>query len=78
MDAIERGIEIFMVGFRTFFVTVPSKLHILDDHVVYQLRRFKVGLGLFNEQGAESTHKIIKRKWSPDMVIQASPIKLEE
>ena len=36
--------------------TVTPKLHILEDHMVPWLQRWKVGFGLLDEQGAESIH----------------------
>lgn len=37
--------------------TVTPKLHMLEDHVVSFLRKWKVGFGFMGEQGAESIHQ---------------------
>ena len=37
-------------------VTVTQKLHILEDHMLPWLQRWKVGFGLLEKQGAESIH----------------------
>lgn len=36
--------------------TVLPKMHILDEHVVHWLEKWRVGLGFMGEQGAESIH----------------------
>lgn len=36
--------------------TVTPKLHMLEDHVVPFLAKWKVGFGFLGEQGAESVH----------------------
>ena len=36
--------------------TVLPKMHMLEEHVVPWLRRWKVGFGIMGEQGAESIH----------------------
>ena len=36
--------------------TVTPKLHMLEDHMVPWMQRWKVGFGLLDEQGAESIH----------------------
>ena len=38
------------------YATVTPKLHILEQHIVPWLDKWKVGLGLMGEQGAESIH----------------------
>ena len=60
IEVIDRGIQRFVAGYKAYFPTVPPKVHILEDHVVDQLKLFKMGLGCFNEQGGESAHKLIK------------------
>ena len=40
---------------------ITPKLHLLEDHTVDQLRRFRVGLGLLNEQGGELIHAEFNR-----------------
>lgn len=41
--------------------TVTPKLHMLEDHVVPFLKRWKVGFGFLGEQGAESIHARFNR-----------------
>jgi hypothetical protein len=41
--------------------SVPPKMHFLEDHMVDVLTRWKVGLGLLGEQGAESIHNVFNR-----------------
>lgn len=54
----ETNIDTFMSLYRDSFphATVTPKLHMLEDHVVPFLRRWKVGFGFLGEQGAESIH----------------------
>ncbi|XP_038062594.1 uncharacterized protein LOC119733087 [Patiria miniata] len=40
---------------------ITPKLHLLEDHAVDQLQRFRVGLGLLNEQGGELIHAEFNR-----------------
>ena len=52
-----------MQSYRQMFPSqnVTPKLHLLEDHVVEQLRKFKVGFGLLNEQGGELIHTEFNR-----------------
>jgi hypothetical protein len=54
----EINIESFLNYYRETFPTasVTPKLHMLEDHVVPFLRRWRVGFGFHGEQGAESLH----------------------
>lgn len=54
----EKHIDDFMSLYRDYFpnATVTPKLHLLEDHVVPFVRRFRVGFGFLGEQGAESIH----------------------
>ncbi|XP_041479492.1 uncharacterized protein LOC121427243 isoform X2 [Lytechinus variegatus] len=52
----EKAIGIFMRMIRKAGISISPKLHILEDHIVHQLHKFRVGLGLLNEQGIESMH----------------------
>ena len=36
--------------------SILPKMHILEDHVVPWMRRWRIGAGLMGEQGAESIH----------------------
>ena len=52
-----------MSSYREFFpnATILPKMHILEDHVVEWMKRWKIGAGLMGEQGAESIHAHIGR-----------------
>ena len=54
----EQRILTFMSFYRENFphVTVLPKMHIMEDHVVPWLKRWRLGSGLMGEQGAESIH----------------------
>lgn len=58
------NIETFMSFYRDSFphATVTPKLHMLEDHVVHFLSKWKVGFGFMGEQGAESIHARFKTK----------------
>lgn len=56
---IEKRIQRFMVLYRDAFAVVPPKLHILEDHVVPQLKAFGHGLGILSEQGGENSHRLM-------------------
>ena len=47
-----------MVYFRRCFPrsTFPPKMHMLEEHVVPFIRKWKFPLGFFGEQGGESIH----------------------
>ena len=51
-------IENFLKEYRSSFhySTVLPKMHVLEEHTITWLRRFRVGAGLMGEQGAESIH----------------------
>ena len=51
-------IDDFIRYYRSTFPnsSVTPKLHMLEDHVVPFLRRWRVGLGMLNEQDIESIH----------------------
>ena len=43
------------------YSTVLPKMHILDDHIVPWMRRWRLGSGLIGEQGAEFIHAHIMK-----------------
>ena len=51
-------IDEFLHYFRRTFPdsSITPKMHMLEDHVVPFIRKWRVGLGMLNEQGAESIH----------------------
>ena len=55
---IETHIQSFLSYYQETFreATITPKLHILEDHVVPFLRRWKAGFGFFGEQGIKSLH----------------------
>ena len=52
------SVKTFMSYYRQQFPmsSVTPKMHMLEEHLVPWLRRWKVGFGLLGEQGAESIH----------------------
>ena len=54
----EAKIDKFMEFYRESFpeATVTPKLHMMEDHIVPFLQKWKIGLGFLGEQGAESIH----------------------
>ncbi|XP_038063047.1 uncharacterized protein LOC119733744 [Patiria miniata] len=56
-------IKEFMRSYREMFPSqnVTPKLHLLECHVVPQISRFRVGLGMLNEQGGELLHTELNR-----------------
>ena len=59
----EQNILNFMADYRTNFPTanILPKMHILEDHVVPWVRKWRIGSGVMGEQGAESIHAHIAR-----------------
>lgn len=65
----ENHIDKFMEEYREAFphATIIPKLHMLEDHIVPFLKKWRIGMGLLGEQGAESIHarfNSIKRNYS--------------
>ena len=66
--SIDSRIKDFMDFYRDSFpnATVLPKMHMLEDHMVPFLKKWRVGLGFLGEQGAESIHarfNAIKRSY---------------
>ncbi|XP_038062353.1 uncharacterized protein LOC119732823 [Patiria miniata] len=63
IQQIDISIKNFMRCFRAHFpkANISPKMHLLEDHAVDQLRMFKVGFGLLNEQGGELVHTEFNR-----------------
>ncbi len=59
----EADITAFLVFYRKNFplASILPKMHILEDHVILWMRRWKVGSGIMGEQGAESIHAHINQ-----------------
>ena len=57
------NISEFLGHYRKSFpnASILPKMHIMEDHVVQWLRRWKIGAGLTGEQGAESIHAHLNR-----------------
>lgn len=51
-------IDKFLKFYRDSFphASITPKLHMLEDHVIPFLRKWRVGLGFLGEHGAESIH----------------------
>ena len=58
VNSTESDIDKFITLYKDFFphATVTPKLHMLEDHVVPFLKKWRVGFGFLGEQGAESIH----------------------
>lgn len=58
MFLIDDHIKKFMSYYREEFpaASVLPKMHMLEEHVVPWLRKWRVGFGLLGEQGIESIH----------------------
>ena len=56
-------IKEFLNSFRASFPSsnISPSLHLLEDHAVEQLRKFRVGFSLLNEQGGELIHTDFNR-----------------
>ena len=56
-------LECSITGFMDFYrdkfptATVLPKMHILEEHVIPWVQRWRIGAGLMGEQGAESVHQ---------------------
>ncbi|XP_033646390.1 uncharacterized protein LOC117305619 [Asterias rubens] len=63
MERTDVCIKHFLRVYRRCFpdASITPKLHMLEEHTMEQLRRFKVGLGLLNEQGGELLHTEFNR-----------------
>lgn len=55
---IDEAIKDLMTYYRTGFPeeTITPKLHMLEHHVLDFIKRWRIGLGMYAEQGAESIH----------------------
>ena len=60
---IKNDIRTFIKNYRELFpkASILPKMHILEDHVVDWMRRWRIGAELIGEQGAESIHAHIGR-----------------
>lgn len=54
----DTDIKSFMKSYREMFpmASVLPKMHLLEDHTIPWMTKWKVGAGLMGEQGAESIH----------------------
>ncbi len=72
----ETNIRTFLKFYRENFpkASILPKMHILEDHVIPWMRRWKVGAGLMGEQGAESIHAHMMKL---ERVYQSMPNELD-
>ena len=58
MYFVGKMIEDFLFFYRGAFPksSITPKMHMLEDHVLPFLQKWRVGFGLLGEQGAESIH----------------------
>ena len=63
LHLLENDILSFLMFYRKNFshATVLPKMHLLEDHVIPWVRRWRLGSGLMGEQGAESIHAHVMR-----------------
>ena len=54
--------------------SILPKMHVLEDHVIPWMRRWKVGAGMMGEQGAESIHAQMMKL---ERVYQSMPNELD-
>ena len=50
-----------MRNVRSHDFNISPKLHLLEEHAITQMKRFRVGLGLLSEQGLEAIHAEFNR-----------------
>ncbi|XP_033096613.1 uncharacterized protein LOC117100889 [Anneissia japonica] len=55
-------IKKFMVSYRTTGMSVTPKLHMLEQHVIEQVKKWHFGLGLLGEQGGEAIHAVFNKR----------------
>ena len=65
----ESKIEEFLHYYRSTFpaASITPKLHLMEDHIVPFVQKWRVGFGLMGEQGAESIHTVynqLKRRYA--------------
>ncbi|XP_063685664.1 uncharacterized protein LOC134819583 [Bolinopsis microptera] len=60
IDELDKEIAGFLIEYRKYFKTVPPKIHMLEDHVIPQLRKLGWSMGIGSEQGGEASHKLVK------------------
>ena len=82
--SVETWIDRFLSFYRDAFphASITPKLHMMEDHVVPFLKKWKVGFGFLGEQGAESIHtrfNSIRRNYSnmPNSVARLEAIMKE-
>ena len=78
---LDKRIDVFLAFYRDSFpqATISPKLHMMEDHVVPFLQRWKVGFGFLGEEGAESIHarfNSIRKNFSnmPNKVVRLQAI----
>ena len=62
IQILETDIDAFMKFFRAHWpkINISPKMHMLEDHVIPFVRKWRVGLGFYGEQGGESLHHQFK------------------
>lgn len=58
LSQLDGAIKELMSFFRSTWpnVSMTPKLHMLEDHILQFITKWRVGLGLYNEQGGEGIH----------------------
>ena len=61
LPTIQSAVNEYLAFYRKYFDhSVIPKQHILEDHLVECIEKFKMGFGFLSEQGHESIHHVIK------------------
>ncbi|XP_071945125.1 uncharacterized protein [Antedon mediterranea] len=58
----DEAIKDFMEEYRKTNKSISPKLHMLEEHVIPQLKAWRFGLGLVSEQGGESIHAALNKR----------------
>ena len=63
LSSTDHDIVKFLTFYRATFpkATILPKMHIMEDHVIPWLKRWRIGAGMMGEQGAESIHAHLMR-----------------
>ena len=71
-DTFEEKIAEFSSSYRSLDISITTKVHVVETHIVQflRLKSFVGGLGFFSEQANESVHHDFKLEWEKVKVSQ--------
>ena len=74
-DTFEEKIAEFSSSYRSLDISITTKVHVVETHIVQflRLKSFVGGLGFFSEQANESVHHDFKLEWEKVKVSQDNP-----